>query len=126
MNSDATPAAVSQALPQVIADYLTASEQRDVDAIVACFSPDATVLDEDRRRTGRAQIRQWRNEVDSAFEYRSTVTDSTALGEVDGSQRYDVILHLEGNFPGGEVDLTNSFAIRDGHIVDLRIVPAVS
>jgi hypothetical protein len=37
-----------------------------------------------------------------------------------------VTLHLQGNFPGGEVDLVNSFIVRDGHIVDLRIVPATS
>ncbi|WP_374023196.1 nuclear transport factor 2 family protein [Mycobacterium sp. HNNTM2301] len=113
-------------LPQAISDYLTASEQRDVDAVVACFSDNASVFDEGKRRTGPAEIRRWREDVDTAFEYTSTVTGARALGEADGTQRYDVYLHLEGNFPGGEVDLVNSFAIRDGQIVDLRIVPATT
>lgn len=113
-------------LPQVISDYLAASETRDVDAIVACFSPDAHVLDEGKDWTGLADIRRWRADVDTAFEYTSTVIGSTALGEDDGAQRYDVVVHLQGNFPGGEVDLVNGFAIRDDLIVDLRIVPTAS
>ncbi|ORW91167.1 hypothetical protein AWB92_18440 [Mycobacterium sp. IEC1808] len=118
---------MSQApLPQAISDYLAASEQHDVDAVVACFSDDASVLDEGKHRTGRAEIRRWREDVDTAFEYTSTVTGATALGGADGAQRYDVYLHLEGNFPGGQVDLINSFTIRDDRIVDLRIVPAGS
>jgi len=126
MNQHSAQAAASLALPQVISDYLAASDQRDVDAIVACFSVDAHVLDENKDRTGHAEIRQWREDVDTAFEYTSTVTDSTALGEINGAQRYGVVVHLQGNFPGGEVDLANSFTIRNGHIVDLRIVPAES
>ena len=31
--------------------------------------------------------------------------------------------HLEGNFPGGTVDLTNRFDLRDGLIARLEIVP---
>jgi hypothetical protein len=45
------------------------------------------------------------------------------VGEVDGVEGHDVYLHLEGNFPGGEVDLTDRFALRDGRIARLEIVP---
>lgn len=126
MNQHSAQAARGLALPKVISDYLAASEARDVDAMVACFSDDAHVLDENKNRTGHAEIRRWREDVDTAFEYTSTVTDSTALGDIDGAQRYDVVVHLQGNFPGGQVDLVNSFTIRNGHIVDLRIVPRAS
>jgi hypothetical protein len=34
-----------------------------------------------------------------------------------------VHVHLEGNFPGGQVDLTDRFALRDGRIARLEIVP---
>ncbi|BBY23127.1 nuclear transport factor 2 family protein [Mycobacterium stomatepiae] len=115
-----------ESMPQALSDYLAAAERRDVEAVVACFSDDASVLDEGKHRTGRAEIRRWREDVDSAFEYTSTITGFTALGETDGVRRYDVFLHLEGNFPGGEVDLVNSFAIRGNRIVNLRIVPAGS
>ncbi len=112
------------ALPPVISAYLSASERRDVDAIVACFSDDATVLDEGKQRRGLAEIRRWREDVDTTFEYTSKLIRWSAAPLTDGAQRYDVTLHLQGNFPGGEVDLDNGFTIRDGHIVDLRIVPA--
>ncbi|MEE6178721.1 nuclear transport factor 2 family protein [Mycobacterium sp. 050134] len=115
-----------ESLPQAISDYLAASVRRDVDAVVACFSKDASVFDEGKHRAGRAEIQRWREDVDTAFEYTSTVTAAKALGGADGTQHYDVHLHLEGNFPGGEVDLINSFVVRDDHIVDLRIVPAGS
>ena len=42
---------------------------------------------------------------------------------MDGVERHDVYIHLEGNFPGGKVDLTNRFALRDGRIARLEIVP---
>jgi hypothetical protein len=42
------------------------------------------------------------------------------LGDV---QRHDVHTHLEGNFPGGTVDLTFRFGLRDDRIATLQIVP---
>ena len=116
----------TSALPAVISAYLSASEKRDVDGIVACFSDDATVFDEGKQRRGLAEIRHWRDDVDTTFEYTSTLTRWSAVGVTDSAQRYDVTLPLQGNFPGGEVDLVNSFTIRDGQIVDLRIVPVQS
>ncbi|WP_161976355.1 nuclear transport factor 2 family protein [Mycolicibacterium sp. CH28] len=110
----------------MISAYLAASERRDVDAIVACFSDDATVLDEGTQRRGLAEIRRWREDVDTTFEYTSKLMRWSAGGVTDRAQRYDVTLHLQGNFPGGGVDLVNSFTVRDGHIADLRIVPATS
>ncbi|RDH74701.1 nuclear transport factor 2 family protein [Mycolicibacterium moriokaense] len=126
MTTKSPPPAPNSTLPHVISDYLAASEKRDLDAIVACFSDDATVFDEGKHRRGRAEIRRWREDVDTAFEYTSTLTRWSALPDADGAQRYGVTLHLQGDFPGGEVDLINSFTIRDNHIVDLRIVPATS
>lgn len=113
-------------LPKAISDYLAASEERDVDGIVACFSDEAVVVDEGKLRRGPAEIRHWREDVDTAFEYTTTVTGWAARADTAGAQRYDVTLHLQGNFPGGEVDLVNEFVVRDDHIVDLRIVPATS
>ena len=38
--------------------------------------------------------------------------------------KIELHVHLEGNFPGGQVDLTDRFALRDGRIASLEIVPA--
>ena len=35
----------------------------------------------------------------------------------------EIHVHLEGNFPGGQVDLTDRFALRGGRIARLEIVP---
>ena len=59
----------------------------------------------------------------AAFEYTVAIIRSEALGEVDGAQRYDVYTHLEGDFPGGKVDLTNRFTLRGDLIMGLEIVP---
>jgi ketosteroid isomerase-like protein len=106
-----------------VSNYLAASDRDDIDAIVACFTEDAVVLDEDRQWRGAVAIRQWRENVAAAFEYTVAIITSEALGEVNGAQRHDVYTHLEGNFPGGEVGLTNRFTLRGDLIVGLEIVP---
>jgi ketosteroid isomerase-like protein len=112
------------ALPPVICEYLAASDRGDADAVVGCFTADAVVADEDQEWRGTEAIRRWRESVATAYEYTVQVTGAKALGESDGTDRHDVYTHLEGNFPGGQVDLTNRFALRDGRIASLRIVPA--
>jgi hypothetical protein len=68
-------------------------------------------------------IRQWRESVATAFEYTVAIIGSEAFGDVDGGQRHEVYTHLEGNFPGDQVDLTNRFTLRGDLIVGLEIVP---
>ena len=123
MNTDPEDLAASGSLPPVVSNYLAASDRDDVDAIVACFTEDAVVLDEDRHWRGAQAIRQWRENVATAYEYTVAIVGSQALGEVDGGQRHEVYTHLEGNFPGGQVDLTNRFTLRGDLIVGLQIVP---
>ncbi|HXO51880.1 MAG TPA: nuclear transport factor 2 family protein [Mycobacterium sp.] len=123
MNTGPDDSAVSGSLPPVVSNYLAASDRDDIDAVVACFTNDAVVLDEDRHWRGAAEIRQWRENVAAAFEYTVAIIGSEALGEVDGAQRYAVYTHLEGNFPGGQVDLTNRFTLRGDLITALEIVP---
>ena len=95
-------------MPAIISRYLDASDRRDADAAVACFTEDAVVTDEDKEWHGHAGIRRWRTTLATAYEYTVEVRGARALGEVDGVERVDVYSHLEGNFPGGTVDLTQS------------------
>ena len=122
MNAAAESAMAS--LPPVIMEYLAASAQGDTDAVVSCFIDDGRILDEEQEWRGTAAIRQWRDRVATAYEYTVQVTGARALSNLDGAERYDVDVHLEGNFPGGQVDLTDRFALRDGRIAVLEIVPA--
>jgi ketosteroid isomerase-like protein len=116
-------ASAEGSLPPVISGYLAASDRGDAEAIVRCLAEDAVVVDEGQEWRGTAAIRRWRDTVATAYDYAVQVTGAKALGEVDGAERHDVYLHLEGNFPGGEVDLTDRFALRDGRIARLEIVP---
>ncbi len=121
MSETATSATGS--LPPVISGYLAASDRADTEAVVRCLAEDAVVVDEGQEWRGTAAIRRWRDTVAKAYDYTVQVTGAKALGEVDGAERHDVYLHLEGNFPGGEVDLTDRFAVRGGRIARLEIVP---
>jgi len=117
-------AGAAGALPPVICAYLAASDRGDAEAVVRCFARDAVVADEGRQWRGTAAIRRWRATVATAFQYTVQVTGAEALSAADGAGRHDVHVHLEGNFPGGEVDLTDRFALAAGRIARLEIVPA--
>jgi hypothetical protein len=110
-------------LPAIIAEYLTASDGDDIDAIIACFTDDALVIDEGKEWRGHRGIRQWREIVAGAYQYTVERRGAAGLGEVNGVERHDVFTHLEGNFPGGTVDLTNRFGLSGGRIATLQIVP---
>ena len=81
-------------------------------------------MDEGQEWRGTAAIRRWRATVATAYQYTVQVTGAEARGEADGAERHDVHVHLEGNFPGGQVDLTDRFALRGGRIASMEIVPA--
>jgi hypothetical protein len=106
-------------LPAIIDAYLTARRHDDVDSALALFAPDATVTDEDKTHRGPAEIRDWL--TTAATEYTYTI-------ELIGTRRIDddhwvATHHLEGNFPGGVVDLHFDFRMEDGKIQQLTIAP---
>jgi uncharacterized protein (TIGR02246 family) len=116
-------ASATRSLPPVISEYLAASDRGDAEAIARCFAENAVVVDEGQEWRGTAAIRRWRATVATAYQYTVQVTGAEALGEVDGVERHNVYIRLEGNFPGGKVDLTDRFALRGGRIARLEIVP---
>ncbi|MEA3215544.1 MAG: hypothetical protein QOJ19_1700 [Acidimicrobiia bacterium] len=115
---------MEHSMPPVIAQYLSASDHKNIDVIVASFTDDAVVRDEDKEWQGHAGIRQWRSRVANAYQYTVELRGVVAIDGDDGLDRHDVYSHLEGNFPGGQVDLVNRFGLRDGRIASLEIVPA--
>jgi ketosteroid isomerase-like protein len=106
-------------LPDLITRYLVAHRARDLDAAVACYTEDATVVDEGRTYSGPRQIRDWLDT--SASEYTYTI-ELIGARRIDDDQ-YVAIHHLEGSFPGGVVDLNFAFTLRDGRIAQLTIAP---
>ena len=82
-----------------------------------CFASDATVSDDGRTYHGRAEIQAWREELAGRFTYSVTVLGA----DDDGDGGYRVRTLVEGDFPGGRVELTNGFRLRDGLIGELMI-----
>ena len=108
-----------QNVPRVITGYLDARREGDLEAALRGFALDATVVDEGMTHEGMDRIRSWMSR--SATEYTYTV-EPVALVRANDDE-YDVLQHLEGNFPGGQVDLHFRFTLRDGSIASLVIEP---
>jgi len=104
-------------LPELIRSYLRAHSARDLDVAIRSYAPDATVSDEGRTYRGPDEIRAWLSRSASEYTYTIETTGAAKVGE-DG---YDVLQHLEGDFPGGVVDLHFRFVLRDGTILRLVI-----
>lgn len=105
-------------LPTAVRSYLTAHQGGDADAALATFTSDATVTDEGKTYTGLPEIRDWLQNAASEFTY--TIELTGVRGDAD---RWIATHHLEGDFPGGVVDLEFTFTLRDGEIAQLVIAP---
>lgn len=103
--------------PDVIARYYAFSASGDLDLLISCFRADAHVRDEGNDYDGVAEIRGWRSSVASRFTYTTEITGIQQTGD----QEYLVSTHLEGNFPGGVVDLEQRFTLDGELISDLSI-----
>jgi hypothetical protein len=104
-------------LPDVISGYYTCADSGELDALLDCFASDAHVRDEGRDYYGLDAIRSWREGVATRFTYS---TEITAVEQVS-DHTYVVHTHLEGDFPGGVVDLQQRFSLTEGLITDLVI-----
>ena len=111
--------AVLQNLPRVITGYLDARRDGDLEAALQGFALDATVIDDGMIHTGSQNIRFWMS--GSVAEYTYTV-EPIALVRTNHDQ-YDVLQHLEGDFPGRQVDLHFRFTLHQGSIKRLVIEP---
>ena len=57
-------------LPDILARYFAAQNAHDIDAMVACFAPDAAVQDEGRDIIGTDAVRSWK--LQTSAKYRIT------------------------------------------------------
>jgi hypothetical protein len=94
-------------LPATVRTYLTAHTARDTETALAGYTPDAEVTDEGHTYRGTEEIRGWLER--SSSEYTFT-TELTGAQRVDDRQ-WVAVSHLEGDFPGGVVDLRYRFTL---------------
>jgi hypothetical protein len=105
--------------PDVIQRYFEAHDRRDTDAALAAFTADAHVRDDGNDYAGADAIRDWLARASSEFTYTRTLVDASAID----ANTWQVVNHLEGNFPGGMVDLRYRFVLSGDHIAELVIAP---
>jgi hypothetical protein len=106
-------------LPKVITDFVTALDAREADVALGFLADEASVTDQAKTYHGADEIRAWLVGPASEFTYTSAVTAVTLAD----SHHYDVLHHLEGNFPSGVVDLHYRFTLDGEKISRLVIEP---
>jgi ketosteroid isomerase-like protein len=107
------------ALPEIVRRYLDAHDRHDTQATLSAFAPDAKVTDDGQNYLGADQIRDWLAKTASEFNYTRTFVSATMVDD----DTWFVVNHLEGNFPGGVVDLRYRFVLTGGLISELVITP---
>lgn len=104
------------AMPGVIESYFKASNADDIDALVACFAPEAAVTDENHTHRGTAEIRAWSIDVRRKYDFKAEV-----LKKAEGKDGTVVTAKVSGNFPGSPVNLDFKFAMNQDRITALTI-----
>lgn len=103
-------------LPEPIAAYFAADQQKNAQALAHCFTAHAVVQDEGHTYSGIDAIKAWKAAASTKYTY---TTEPFALEQSDGQQV--VTSRVEGNFPGSPVDLRYRFRLERGLIASLEI-----
>ena len=112
-----SPPGVGLALPEIIRQYFDAHDRRDTDTALLTFATDAVVHDDGQEHLGHNEIRTWLSSASARYTFTRTLTGVTALD----AHTWLVTNHLEGDFPGGVVDLQYRFTLSQDHIDALTI-----
>jgi hypothetical protein len=106
-------------VPGIIARYFDAHDRYDIDDAVALFGPNATVIDERQTHHGHDDIGAWL--ASAGRQYTYTRTPLGAHQQLDGG--WIVRNRLDGDFPGGTVELAYRFNLDGDQIATLTIAP---
>lgn len=106
-------------LPEAVRRYQDAHDDHDTETAVSAFVTDATVTDENRTYQGTEEIRRWLDTAATEFTY----TRSFVKAEQTSPTTWVVVHRLEGDFPGGRVDLYYRYTLAGGLISALTIAP---
>jgi hypothetical protein len=106
-------------LPAPIRGYLAAHVARDADSALRAFTPTAVVVDDGTTYRGADELRGFLSKAGAEFMYTATLV----AAERTADAHWVVTNRLEGDFPGGVVDLRYRFAMDGGLIAELVIAP---
>jgi len=105
-------------VPPVIAHYMVSQGDGTAkESIAQAFTSDAHVTDEGVDHYGEDAVRAWLDKAQSEYSYTTALTGMRQ----DAPDRWTVVAHLEGDFPGGVVDLRYRFTLRGDRISRLII-----
>jgi hypothetical protein len=102
-------------LPTPIKEYFSA-DRHDAEAVAACFTDSAVVVDESRTWVGRDGIREWKKSTTTKYRYTSE-----PIGSQEKDGKIVVTSRLTGNFPGSPVELRYVFELDGDKISSLEI-----
>ena len=103
-------------LPQIIHDYVNASNAHDVKSILACFSETATVHDEGQTLDGKKAIEEWIVRTIEKYKFQFK-----PLSVKDKDGEIVVAVAVSGTFDGSPVTLDYHFAVENGKITSLAV-----
>ncbi|HAP77956.1 MAG TPA: DUF4440 domain-containing protein [Acidimicrobiaceae bacterium] len=106
-------------VPSAITAFQAAHDRRDTATALPLFTADATVVDDGRTYVGIVEVETFLSTAASEYTY----TRSLLAAEEAAPDRWLITNRLQGNFPGGQVDLTYEFRLADGLIASLTIAP---
>ena len=119
MDDTPAPSGGDTPLPETVRRYQDAHDRHDTDIALSAFAPDAAVFDDGKEFHGTEEIRTWLTTTASEYTFTRTLLSADAVD--DGT--WLVVNHLEGNFPGGVVDLRYKFTMSGDLISELIIAP---
>jgi hypothetical protein len=113
-------------LPTTIRDYLAAHAAGETENALRTFAPTAEVTDEGHTYRGTDEVRRFLAKAGSQYTYTTELIGAEridATGALD-SRRWVAVNRLEGDFPGGVVELRYRFALGDDDLIaELTIAP---
>jgi hypothetical protein len=103
-------------LPSIIQSYIDASNAHDMKSILACFTDDAVVRDENATHQGKIDIQRWATETIEKYKFRFK-----PLSTEERDSETVVSIEVSGTFPGSPITLDYHFTIANDEITSLII-----
>ena len=105
-------------LPATIRAFLSAHAVQEAEAATRTFSPEAVVVDDGRTFRG-LQVREFLHQAGSEYTYTTELVGAERIDD----EHWVAVNRLEGDFPGGVVELRYGFTLADHLITELVITP---
>lgn len=105
-------------LPEPVAAYFRAEQERNAEAVSQCFTADSLVTDEGHTYHGVSAIKAWIAESFSKFDFTSE-----PFAVEDQEAKIVVTSRVEGNFPGSPINLKFMFQLAGDKIAVLEVTP---